>query len=98
MEYRLKFHPAAAKDLFKLTKKDKNLGKIIIDEHLSLIMKSPIDAGSRKRGDLSHIRGYNFRYKSINYRILYQVESDAIRIIALGIHDVAYRKAKKREQ
>lgn len=96
MEYKLKFHPAAAKDLFKLAKADKKLGTIIVDEHLSIIIKDPSSAGKRKRGDLSRIFGYNFTFKSKSYRILYQVERDIIRIIALGVHDIAYRKAKSR--
>lgn len=31
MNYRLKFKPAAAKDLYKLTKKDRNLGEFIVN-------------------------------------------------------------------
>lgn len=98
MEYQLKFHPAAAKDLFKLTKDNKTLGKIIIDDHLAKILEDPSNAGNRKRGDLSHIFGYNLNYQMISYRILYQAESDIVRIIALGIHDAAYKKAKKRRE
>jgi len=98
VEYQLKFHPAAAKDLFKLAKNSKALGQIIIDNHLPKIVGDPLNAGRRKKGDLSHIFGYNFNYQRVSYRILYQVENDTVRIIALGVHDVAYKKAKKRRE
>lgn len=98
MEYKLKFHPAAAKDLFKLTRNNKVLGRIIVNDHLPKILDDPLNSGNRKRGDLSHIFGYNFNYQRVSYRILYQVESNTVRIVALGIHDVAYKKAKKRRE
>lgn len=96
MEYKLKFKSAAAKDLYKLTKKNKELGKVIINHKLPEILNNPL-MGRMKRGDLINIRSHDFNFKGVNYRILYEIDCNIVRIYATGIHDVAYRKAKSRK-
>lgn len=96
-DYKLEFKAAAARDLYKLTKQDKFLGKEIIDKHLPRILADPFGAGRKKKGDLAHVRGYNFNFKGVAYRILYSVEAQVVRIIAVGKHDVAYRRAAGRD-
>jgi mRNA-degrading endonuclease RelE of RelBE toxin-antitoxin system len=97
MKYRLSFHPAAAKDLYKLTKRNKQLGQVAADQHFPAILKDPFKAGKKKEGDLSHvIRGYGFTFQGITYRIVYTVEGEIVRIIAIGTHDIAYRRSKER--
>lgn len=93
MAYKLKFHPAAGSDFYKLTKRNKLLGKVIIDTHIKKILTNPYKIGIKKSGDLSNIYGYNFNFKGVSYRILYEIKSSTIRIMAAGVHDVAYRKS-----
>jgi mRNA-degrading endonuclease RelE of RelBE toxin-antitoxin system len=94
---KLKFNPAAAKDLYKLAKKNKELASVIIDQILPEIVKNPLQ-GRMKRGDLKRIRSNDFTFKGISYRVLYEIEMDLVRIFAIGIHDVSYRKAKSRKK
>jgi len=96
MEYILKFKPAAARDLYKLTKKNRDLGKIIINDHIPALLKNPLQ-GRPKQGDLKSIRSWDFNLRDAAYRILYALEEPIIRIMAIGVHDVAYRKAKSRK-
>ncbi len=91
-----KLHPQAAKDLFKLVKKNKALGRAILDVHIPVILRDPYLAGVRKRGVLSHVWGYNLSFSGVSYRILYAIQPDSVRFIAFGVHDVAYRKAEGR--
>ncbi len=96
MSKNFKFHPQAAKDLYKLAKKDKPLGKIILDTHIPRILSNPFQTGRKKHGMLSCVRGYEFAFQGKSYRILYTVHKDIVRFIAFGIHDIAYRKAEGR--
>jgi mRNA-degrading endonuclease RelE of RelBE toxin-antitoxin system len=96
MEYSLKFKAAAARDLYKLTKINRDLGKLIINEHLPALLKNPLQ-GRLKQGDLKNIRSWDFNFRDVTYRILYELEEPTVRIFAIGVHDVAYRKAKSRK-
>jgi len=96
MEYHLTFKAAAAKDLYKLTKKNRELGKLIVLEQIPELMRDPLK-GRLKQGDLSDIRSRDFGFRDVTYRILYQVDGETVRIYAIGAHDVAYRKAKSRK-
>lgn len=96
MTYQLKFRPAAAKDLYKLVKKNKELGRLIIDQVLPELVVNPLK-GRWKQGDLSHIRSMDFNFKGTAYRLLYEVKDEIVRIHAIGAHDVSYRKAKSRK-
>lgn len=95
MGYKLKFRPAAAKDLYKLTKKNEELGALIINEKIPGLLSEPFK-GRKKKGKLSYIRSYDFNFRGDSYRILYEIEGNIVRIFAIGLHDVAYRKAKRR--
>lgn len=96
MDYELKFKAAAAKELYKLTRKDKALGQLIIDRQIPDLLRNPL-GGRPKQGDLKNIRSRDFRFRNITYRILYELDGPAVRIYAVGVHDVAYRKAKSRK-
>ena len=96
MAWAFKFHPAAAKDLYKLAKKNKPLGQAITNTHLPKITGDPHGAGYKKEGRLSHVWGYGFTHSGTNYRILYTITQNSIRFVAFGIHDIAYRKAQSR--
>jgi mRNA-degrading endonuclease RelE of RelBE toxin-antitoxin system len=97
MNYKLKFRPVAAKDLHKLVKKDKELGAHIINGQIPQLLNNPY-AGRAKHGDLEGIRSKDFNFRGITYRILYEINDDIVRIYAVGIQDVAYRKAKTRKR
>ncbi len=96
MEYHLTFKAAAAKDLYKLTKKNRELGKLLVHEQIPEIMQDPLK-GRSKQGDLKDIRSWDFGFCNVTYRILYQVDGATVRIYTIGAHDVAYRKAKTRK-
>jgi mRNA-degrading endonuclease RelE of RelBE toxin-antitoxin system len=95
MAFRLKFKPGASKDLYKLSKKNKELGALITNRIIPQIVKNPLQ-GRMKQGDLKKIRSKDFDFKGASYRILYEIEDEIIRIFAIGIYDVSYRKAKSR--
>ena len=96
MDYRLKFKAAAARDLYKLTKKNRELAKLLVNEQIPALLKQPI-RGRLTQGDLRNIRSWDFNFRDAAYRILYELEGSTVRIIAMGVHDVAYRKAKSRK-
>ena len=96
IEYSLKFKSAAARDLYKLTKKNRELGKLIIDDQIPALLENPL-RGHLKHGDLKNIRAWDFRFRDVTYRIVYELQELTVRIFAIGIHDVAYRKAKQRK-
>ena len=96
MEYRMTFKAAAAKDLYKLTKKNRELGELIVLEQIPELMQNPLK-GRLKQGDLKDIRSRDFGFREVTYRILYKVDGATVRIYAIGAHDVAYRKAKSRK-
>ena len=96
MDYNLKFKAAAARDLYKLTKKNRELAKLIVNEQIPALLKQPIQ-GRLKQADLKNIRSWDFSFRDVTYRILYELEGPTVRIIAIGAHDVAYRKAKSRK-
>lgn len=96
MEYHLIFKAAAAKDLYKLTKKNRELGKLLVHEQIPELMQNPLK-GRLKQGDIKDIRSWDFGFRDVTYRILYQVDGATVRIYAVGTHDVAYRKAKSRK-
>ncbi len=96
MDYILKFKAAAARDLYKLTKKNRGLAKLVVNEQIPALLMQPIH-GHLKLGDLKNIRSWDFNFRDTTYRILYELEGLTVRIIAMGVHDVAYRKAKSRK-
>ena len=96
MAYRYEFIEAAAKDLFKLTRHNQPLLHAIATEHIPAILRDPFAAGEPKKGDLEHVRAYDLTVKGVAYRLIYQVEGDVVVFIAIGPHDAAYDRARRR--
>ncbi len=96
MAYRYEFIEAAAKDLFKQTRRNQPLLPEIVAVHIPTILNDPNQAGEPKKGDLAHVRAYDLKVKWIAYRLIYAIESDVVRFIAIGPHDVAYGRARRR--
>ena len=72
MEFHLTFKAAAAKDLYKLTKKNRELGKLLVHKQIPELMQNPLK-GRLKKGDLKDIHSWDFGFRDVTYRILYQV-------------------------
>lgn len=96
MAYRYEFVEAAARDLYKLTRHNPRLLHAIATIHIPAILRDPYLVGELKKGDLAHVRAYNLTIEGVAYRLVYAVEDDVVIIIALGPHDVAYRRARRR--
>ncbi len=96
MACRYEFLGAVAKDLYKLTRHDQPLLHAVVAQHIPAILKDPLSAGEPEKGDLAHVRGYDLNVRRVAYRLIYQVEGDVVVIIAIGPHDIAYQKAKRR--
>ena len=96
MAYRYEFLEAAARDLYKLTRHDQPLLHAIATQHVPAILKDPMAAGEPKKGDLAHVRAYDLNVRGVAYRLIYQVEGEVVVIIAIGPHDVACQRARRR--
>lgn len=96
MAYRYEFLEAAARDLFKLTRHNQPLLHAIVTRHIPAILRDPHAAGEPKKGDLAHVRAYDLTVKGVAYRLIYQVEGEAVAFIAIGPHDAAYQSARRR--
>jgi mRNA-degrading endonuclease RelE of RelBE toxin-antitoxin system len=95
--FRLTFKPAAAKDLYKIARRNKELGALLTNRIIPEILKKPF-LGRMKQGDLKKFRSKDLDFKGISYRIVYEIEDKTVRIYAIGVHDVSYRKAKSRKK
>lgn len=96
MAYRYEFLEAAAKDLFKLTRHNQPLLHAIVTTHIPAILRDPFAAGEPKKGDLAHVRAYGLTIKGVAYRLVYAIEDDAVVFVAVGPHDAAYARARRR--
>lgn len=96
MAYRYEFLEAAARDLFKLTRHNQRLLHTIATTHIPAILRDPYAAGEPKKGDLAHVRAYDLSVKGVAYRILYEIAGDIVVFIAIGTHDMAYDRARRR--
>ena len=96
MAFRYEFISAAAKDLFKLTRHNQSLLHAIATVHIPAILRAPYQAGEPKKGDLAHVRAYDLADKGVSYRLVYTIEEDVIVIVAIGPHDAAYERARRR--
>jgi mRNA-degrading endonuclease RelE of RelBE toxin-antitoxin system len=96
MAYRYEFIEAAARDLYKLTRHNQPLLHAIATIHIPAILKDPYGAGEAKKGDLAGLRAYDLDVKGVAYRLVYAVDGDVVRFIAIGPHDAAYQKAGRR--
>lgn len=94
MGLELKFHPAAAKDLAKLAGRDRPL-LTRVERAFREILENPY-AGEKKSGDLAECRAKGFTFRRTAYRIVYRVAPPRVLVLAIGVHDVAYRKARAR--
>jgi mRNA-degrading endonuclease RelE of RelBE toxin-antitoxin system len=94
--FRYEFLEAAAKDLFKLTRHDQPLLHAIATVHIPAILRDPFAAGEAKKGDLAHVRAYNLRVKGVAYRLVYSIEGEIVVFVAIGAHDEAYARARRR--
>lgn len=96
MAFRYQFIEAAAKDLFKLTQHNQPFLHAIVTAHIPAILRDPYRAGEQKKGDLAHVRAYDLKVKGVAYRLIYQIEEETVRFIAIGPHDAAYERARRR--
>ena len=96
MAYRYEFLAAAARDLFKLTSHNPAPLVDIATTHIPAILRDPTAAGAAKQGDIGHVRAYNLRVHGVAYRMVYTVEHDVVTFVALGPHDAAYARARRR--
>ncbi|TAK27926.1 MAG: hypothetical protein EPO21_23190 [Chloroflexota bacterium] len=96
MAHRYVFLEAAAKDLFKLMRHNQPLLHAIVATHIPTILQAPYKAGEPKKGDLAHVRAYDLRVKGVAYRLIYEVEGGVVSFIAIGPHDTAYERARRR--
>lgn len=96
MAHRHEFLEAAAKDLYKLTRHNQPLLHAIAARHIPTILRDPMAAGEPKKGDLAHVRAYDLTVKGVAYRLIYLVEGDVVLFIAVGAHDAAYDRARRR--
>jgi mRNA-degrading endonuclease RelE of RelBE toxin-antitoxin system len=42
------------------------------------------------------VRAYGFSNRGVAYRLVYTLEADIVLIVAIGPHDAAYARAKRR--
>lgn len=96
MAHRYEFLEAAAKDLFKLARHNQPLLHEIVATHIPAILQAPYTVGEPKRGDLAHVRAYYLKLRGVAYRLIYEIEGEAVRFIAIGPHDMAYQRARRR--
>ena len=96
MAYRHEFLEAAAKDPFKLTRYNQPLLHQIVTTHIPAILRDPHAAGEAKRGDLAHVRAYNLTVKGVAYHLVYTIEDETVVFVAIGPHDAAYARARRR--
>lgn len=98
MAYELAFVSSAIDDLEKLIKHNPQLAVRLITEHIPAIARDPKAVGENTQGDLAGVRAYGFSFRGVAYRIVYEVvdEDRIVTVIAFGIHDTAYRRARDR--
>lgn len=64
--------------------------------HIPAILQDPYEAGDLRKGDLAHVRAYDLKVKGIAYRLIYEIEGEMVRFIAIGPHDAAYERSRRR--
>ncbi len=96
MAYRYEFLEAAARDLFKLTRHNQPLLHQIVATHIPAILQDPYKAGEPEKGNLAHVRACDLKVKGVAYRLIYEIEGEVVRFIAIGPHDAAYERARRR--
>lgn len=92
--YQVVLSRAAAKDLQRLPPK---LIEQLQNRCLPALSVNPRSAGNPKHGPLAGLYSYNFGPRG-GYRIVYEIidSKRLVLVIALGPHDQAYRRARRR--
>lgn len=80
--YSVRFSKSFIKDLKKLDKSDAIL---IVDKWIPMLQKNP-DLGDRFVGaNLTRFRKLAFRYKRVDYRIVYEIKHSSLQLIFLAV-------------
>ncbi|MGX7107039.1 type II toxin-antitoxin system mRNA interferase toxin, RelE/StbE family [Hutsoniella sourekii] len=95
LDYKIKFRPAAIKDLKRL--KDKQLQKLIRDQIFFNIAKAPYK-GDKKKANLKDIYTRPITYKRNQYRIAYSINDQVVtvEIIQVGSRERFYERLTRR--
>lgn len=96
MAHRYEFDEAAAKDLFKLTRRNQPLLHAIATVHIPAILRDPLKAGEPKKGKLAGLRAYNLKVDNVACRMVYEVMGEVVRFVPIGPHDEAYARSERR--
>jgi mRNA interferase RelE/StbE len=91
MSYKLKFLPSALKEWRKLDPHIQGQFKAQLEKRLEI----PHVPSSRLRG---HTNYYKIKLRSVGYRLVYEVEDEAITVyvISIGRRDTIYKLLKKK--
>ena len=92
--YTAKFATAVKSDVRKL---DKQLQRIIKEEHLSSIEKDPFKAVPLLY-EFKGLWSYHFNYKGTQYRIIYEIypEAQIVLVIMIGSRERLYEALRRR--
>lgn len=69
--------------------------KVVVDDAIREIIKNP-KIGEEKKGDLSGVFVYKFKFKTKEYLLGYEWDPKLRLLLALGVHENFYRDLKKR--
>lgn len=90
--YELRLHPAVRKDIKRFPK---TLIKEIKYEHLPDINHSP-HKNPNLKGKYHYFKKYKFFFHNTEYRIIYLIESDVIKVLVISTREEVYKKLKHR--
>ena len=96
MAYRYEFLEVAARVLFRLTRHIQPLLHQIVATHIPAILQDPCKAGEPRKADLAHARACGLKVKGVAYRLIYEVDGEVVRFIAIGPRGAAYERARRR--
>ena len=86
----VKYKPTFVKKYKKLTSQQTQA----VNEAVDLLVCSP-EIGVQKKGDLSHIWVYKFKFNKQEYLLAYSFNPDTLEFYAVGLHENFYRDLKK---
>ncbi|MCH2205353.1 MAG: type II toxin-antitoxin system RelE/ParE family toxin [Lentisphaerales bacterium] len=87
---KLEYKPRFIKAYKKLTKDKQKAVTAAVDQ----LLEDPT-LGIQKKGDLSHIFVYKFRYQRQEYLIGYTYDPETMTLVAVGVHENFYRDLKR---
>ena len=96
MAFRYEVSAAARRDIEQLTRHNPRLASFLLTEVIPAILRDPYAAGDPKVGDLAGFRAYPFRLRNVAYRLVYAAHDEVVEVWAVGPHDVAYERARRR--